>query len=388
MANLGANFYPKLVEMCKDVGIKPEDLLAVMKFESGIDPSSENWAARKKNEAARREGRPDVVQGASGLIQFMPATLKALGYSGTMAQFRALSGEEQLPWIKKYIQGKNTKFDSAPKYYTANLFPVALGLPGVKREDPNTPILEKNPEALPNGKSKKYADIGVNVSAVYEKAAYNENAGLDHGSKGAITYGDLMKTMDSAKQSKSYQSAIAAMHESTGHISDESKVSPSMVAKKQAPQQSIMEYLSSLLDKYVSSFSIASEDISLKKIYKIALPTNNILIKISAPDYNSAIEFSRILSSALDEDLLSTSYSYSDGENVEVECSIQGPEKECFAAVEQMSLAISEVFKEATAKIGNIIITTECVMNKKSSYQSISLKTASANYRQFLLKFI
>lgn len=146
--------------------------------------------------------------------------------------------------------------------------------------------------------------------------------------------------------------------------------------------------LDNLLDNYVQMLAAASPEMSLKKLYKKALPKHDILIKIVAPDYTSAVEFSRVLCSALDEDLLSTSYPYTDGREVEVECAINGPEKECFAAVQQMAAAVAETFKDATIKIGGIIVKTNCNMNKKSSYQPISHRTAGTNYRKFLLKFI
>jgi hypothetical protein len=367
---LGSNFYPKLVEMCRDVGMKPEDLLAVMKFESGFSPSAYN-----------KDG------GASGLIQFMPQTLRSIGFPGSAADFRRLSGEEQLPWIKKYIQDKGMKFKSAHKYYVANLFPVALNLPGVKNEDPNTPILEQNPESLPNGLSKKYSDIGAKVSASFERAAYKSNRGLDHGSKGSITYGDLMKTMDDSKNSKSFQLAISQMQSSTGYQPSESAPTPepSMVASKIPTKPSTS--LVGMLEKLNQEFSIAAGQ-SLKHIYKRALPNHDVLIQISAPDYASAVEFSRVLCAALDENLLSTSYPHTDGSKVEIECSINGPEQECFNAIQEMSGLIVDVFKEATKKIGGIVVKADCIMNKKSSYQPINVKTACINYRIFQLKFI
>jgi hypothetical protein len=142
-----------------------------------------------------------------------------------------------------------------------------------------------------------------------------------------------------------------------------------------------------MIDHYIQMLSAAS-DMPLKKLYKKALPNNDILITITAPDYASAIEFGRVLCAALDEDLLSTSYTHTDGQQVEVECSINGPAKECYAAVEQFAEAVAEAFKDATKKIGGITVITNCIMNKKSSYQPISLRTADTNYRKFLLKFI
>jgi len=370
-ANLGSNFYPKLIEICKEVGMRPEDLLAVMNSESGLNPASFNQNG-----------------GASGLIQFIPPTLVGLGYTGTPAEFRTLSGEEQLPWVKKYIQskGKGIKFDSAGKYYVANFFPAALNLPGIKNEDPKTPIIEKDPEELPDGSSKKYADIGAKISTRFEKIVYEANKGLDHGSKGVITYGDMIAATDNAKKSKSYQSVLSQLESDTGYRPSSG---PDISTKPERIAPSMTASLEEMINEGLQMLkSVFAEETSLKRIYKKALPTHNILIQIAAPDYNSAIEFSRVLTSALDEDLLSTSYPYTDGSKVEVECSIQGPEKECFEAVQQMSEAIAEAFRDATIKIGGLKVKSKCIMNKKSSYQPISLRTATSNYRTFLLKFI
>ena len=145
--------------------------------------------------------------------------------------------------------------------------------------------------------------------------------------------------------------------------------------------------LENIMNKFLGMLSSTS-DYSLKQLYKTSLPTHDILIKITAPDHTSGVEFSRVLCAALDEDLLATTYPHSDGQEVEIECSIQGPAAECFAAVEQMAEAVAEIFRDATKKIGGITVKTECSMNKKSSYQSISLRTAGTNYRKFLLKFV
>jgi hypothetical protein len=139
-----------------------------------------------------------------------------------------------------------------------------------------------------------------------------------------------------------------------------------------------------VLDRYMKMVAAPS----IKKLYKTALPNYDILIEIKAADSSVAIEFARILCAALDEDLLSNSYPHSDGNLVEVECSIAGPAKECFEAVRQMSTAVAETFKDATIKIGGMTVETKCLMNKKSLYQPISHKIAETNYRKFLLKFI
>ncbi len=157
-----------------------------------------------------------------------------------------------------------------------------------------------------------------------------------------------------------------------------------------AQNDNSIQGLEGIMNKYLQEIQQqkAATTHDLKKMYKRNLPTHSILIQIAAPDYASAIEFSNVLSSALDEDLLSTSYPHTDGRDVEIECSISGPEKECFAAVQQMTQAVAEVFADATSTIGAVSVKTSCIMNKKSSYQPISPRTADTNHRKFLLKFI
>src|SRR5579885_1376654 len=116
MANLGANFYPKLVQISNELGMKPEDLLAVMTSESGINPSAYE---------SKFHG--------SGLLGFMPDTLKGLGFKGSWNDFINLTGEDQLDYVKKLVQNnmslnEGRPFTSAAQYYTANLWPIALKL--------------------------------------------------------------------------------------------------------------------------------------------------------------------------------------------------------------------------------------------------------------------
>lgn len=125
-----------------------------------------------------------------------------------------------------------------------------------------------------------------------------------------------------------------------------------------------------------------------KKLYKQYLPLNNIIIKVDANDYNNSIEFARILCAALDEELLSKSYTHTDGNNVEIECSIHGPQQDCLATIKQLSESVANSFSLATKKIGSIIVKTDFFMNKKSSYSQIGFKLASSQYRKFLLKFV
>lgn len=65
--------------------------------------------------------------GATGLIQFMPATAKALGTSvDALANMTAL---EQLAWVEKYFQPFAGKLHSLADLYMAILWPAGVGKP-------------------------------------------------------------------------------------------------------------------------------------------------------------------------------------------------------------------------------------------------------------------
>lgn len=194
MSNLGTGFYQKLVQIGQRTGLKPEDLLLVMCMESGLSTTARN-----------PEGN------ASGLVQFMPFVLKNLGFKGTDADFRKLNGEAQLDYVEKLVQGM-TKFNGGPfksatQYYVGNFFPVALQLPGVKAEDPNTIIIEQNPT------KKKYPSVSLN----YEKLVYKINSALDANKDGFITYGDLVKKLNTIRGSGLYQKALADLRTSANY---------------------------------------------------------------------------------------------------------------------------------------------------------------------------
>lgn len=143
--------------------------------------------------------------------------------------------------------------------------------------------------------------------------------------------------------------------------------------------------LENILNNYLQMVAASKNN---KKIYKKILPTHNILIRIGSSEYSYAIEFARILCTALEEELVASAYTHTNNKIVEIECAIQGPQKECFNTVQQLTNTLCGVFKTATYKIGGIQINTSCIIDKKSEYKQICLKTAKLQYRKFLLKFI
>ena len=81
---LGKDFLEKTKQVAQEVGCDYKDLLAVMNSESGLNPAAQN-----------KQG------GASGLIQFMPATARAMGT--TTDAIRNMSGVQQLDLVKRLI---------------------------------------------------------------------------------------------------------------------------------------------------------------------------------------------------------------------------------------------------------------------------------------------
>ena len=378
---LGVDFYQKLVQMTSELGMSPEDLLAVMLTESGIDPAAKNPGSN-----------------ASGLIQFMPSTLKSVGWQGTPEEFRKLSGSEQLVYIQKYIKSvmrmnNGQPFKTAYQYYIANLWPVGLKLPGVQQNDPSAAILEKNPAIVTiDGKvwSKKYKDIGVNILASTETKAYLSNSGLGSGN-GAITVGDLMARMEKNKTQSRYLEVAqnikdmkpANMNDGDGSLEvflghDPVAGSFENIKFYGAPDDTLKP----------GPFETIQIAASYKKIYKNSLPKNVITIGISSNNKINNIEYAKILCEALDEELLSKSFVHNAGNHVDVQCVIHGPSGPCVSAVKVISNTIADSFKIATKKIGGVEINTTIELHKKSSYPAISLKLAESNYRQFILKFI
>lgn len=101
-------FVDKVKSISAKLLIEPDWLMAVMYKESGLNEKAVN---------------PNG--GATGLIQFMPATARSLGT--TTAALSTMSNVEQLDYVYKYYKPYITKLNSYPDLYLATFFPVALG---------------------------------------------------------------------------------------------------------------------------------------------------------------------------------------------------------------------------------------------------------------------
>lgn len=129
----------------KDKGF-PGWLITVMSSESGCLPDPHH------NNAAR------------GLIQFVPGTLKALGYKGAPDEFAAQGVGLQLPWVLRYFRNHAGKIHSLADTYVCNFLPAYTGMP---------------------------EDYVLCAADSPRSWAYKSNAGFDAAKKGFITPGDL-----------------------------------------------------------------------------------------------------------------------------------------------------------------------------------------------------
>jgi len=395
MAGLGEQFYKKLLEVSREVQMPPEYILTVMNMETGLNP------------------RAGKTEQAVGLVQILPRFLKNLGWEGTAQEFKDQPAYGQLEYIKKLILS-NMKynggpFKSAAQYYVSNFLPLALKLPGVQNEEPNTPIVRKNPTSvdLPWDNTPKHIAL--------EKTYYDSNSGLDADKDGVITYGDLQEMMRKKSSDSTYRAAIDDLRKYTNYSGNvESEEPKPKVDSKEDDYEAkglFSKYIQKFKDRDFSEFfgskpdtttgesgggvmnvlnnllkSIMSENNTHRKLCKNGLKSNNFVIEVFADDPVDAIEFSRVMCSALEEVLTATSFTHTDESFVEIDGAIAGPEKECIAAVGALSEAIEKAFKKATKKIGGVDIHTNVIFNKKSSLKRITITAAESNYRKFMLK--
>lgn len=345
MSKLDNSFYQKLLQLSSKVGMKPEDILNVMAVESNLDPSAHNPNGH-----------------ASGLVQVMPKFLSGLGFKGSPEDFRNSSATNQLNVVEKLIEGmikiNGGPLTSAAQYYVGNLLPVALKLPGVRQGRTDTIILSKNPNIphLPN------------ISLQQEIRFYNANSGLDFDHDGNITYGDIQNILKSARNKKSYQNAILELSKVKNILNSDVNVT--------LPKHN---NISELLTNYLSL--INAEEVKMTRIYKPSI------IKVIGNSFNESLEFARILCLALDEELsFKSSIHYCDNT---VELEFNTPKNlKVFNAIQQLSNSLAEVFFETTKKIGGVKVGTQVISNKRSSYQTVDLKTVESEHRKFLLKFV
>src|SRR4051812_39482116 len=139
----------------------PSDLMAAMAFET-----SETFSPSIVN----------PVTGATGLIQFMPATAQGLGTSTFV--LAKLSAEEQLAVVERYLAPFTGRMKTLASLYMAILWPRAVDLPD------NAVIFTSGSDAYLKNRGLDFnhdnavtkAEAAAFVAAKLEKGLLPENA--------------------------------------------------------------------------------------------------------------------------------------------------------------------------------------------------------------------
>lgn len=197
-------FFRGAIEISGRLGCSPRDLLAVMMRESLIE-------ARARN----------ATSGAVGLIQFLPGTLRSLGWTGTSEEFRALGATEQLPWVEKFLRPSSRYGLTTPaRVYQAIFMPASLRLGAVE----TTALIAKR---------GIYAD------------RYSRNRPLDIDGDGRITVGELQQAIDVCCTSAAWQEVERRLGEMTavgrtapaGSTRRRSTLSASIIVADESPDR-------------------------------------------------------------------------------------------------------------------------------------------------------
>ena len=165
-SDLDALFFPKLDVLADELGARAKDLLAVIFSESGC--RADAWNDNPKNLP------PEQRWNASGLIQFMPATLKGLGWAKGHAEFRRLSATAQLDWVRRYYAPHRGHLASVGGLYVATFLPALIRHAG----DPAFVLTAKNGPLgwayAPNASFDANRDYAITVGEL--EAAVRRNA--------------------------------------------------------------------------------------------------------------------------------------------------------------------------------------------------------------------
>ena len=149
--------------------------------------------------------------------------------------------------------------------------------------------------------------------------------------------------------------------------------------------QDMVSQLNNLLSKFIATLGSKQYKNNLQSYsdYQKYLPQHNFLIKITNDNSCYALEFARILSTAIQEELIATAQIHHQNINTEIECQIHGNQILCAKALTQLCGAVSDAFAIATPQLGNIKIATHIYPSLHSNYQELDIKLAEVNYQLF-----
>ena len=104
-----SDFTYKVSFICSKLGINPNWLMAIMFHESGLNHRIVNSV------------------GATGLIQFMPSTMKSLNTNSVA--LKSMSNVQQLDYVYSYFKPYSGKMKNIFDVFMVTFFPLAIGKP-------------------------------------------------------------------------------------------------------------------------------------------------------------------------------------------------------------------------------------------------------------------
>ncbi len=174
--DLSDAFFLAWIAMCDRLSIDPIDMIRVSFSEAGCRAAAHNTHGD-----------------ASGLLQFMPATLMGMGWAKGHAAFRELSAEEQVPWVERYVAPHASWCSSDALCYVAVFLP-ALG-------------------AKASQMGPEYVLCGARGPLAW---AYGANKVLDKDNDGAITVGDLGRQLTAQCHGARWDAILWRLREAMG----------------------------------------------------------------------------------------------------------------------------------------------------------------------------
>lgn len=147
-AKVSAEFRAEVRSIASRLGVAADDLMACMAWETGrtFSPSIRNMSG----------------SGATGLIQFMPATARGLGT--TTDALAKMTAVQQLDYVERYFQPYRGRLKNLGDLYMAILWPAGIGKP----------------------------DSFALWDQATRPTTYRQNAGIDINKDGRITRGEAL----------------------------------------------------------------------------------------------------------------------------------------------------------------------------------------------------
>jgi hypothetical protein len=174
-----------IAKAANNAGMDPHLLYQIMEFESGgRDHINPLGAYNKQNPA----------QGAQGVIQFMPDTLRGMGIDPVTFREKYPTVESQMPLVEQYLtQAKKSVGGNLDSPYTAYM---AIFNPASAREDMNKPFANSDNKwtrehadkiSRQNGGIQKPSDLMLKLGYNYDKPGGGQYSYVTQGRHGPVT---------------------------------------------------------------------------------------------------------------------------------------------------------------------------------------------------------